>query len=172
MSVYLSCLLRSPFHVIFFEASHWPSGHMIRSRPLINRPSAPPSLPPQPQKIKKITQPNFFLQEKSRNLKKKSGDKSGNLSKIVSVLLSASFERFFVSCMWDFSSSIKKHCENRKKLRWEHLMGCLSVMFFYPKMWLLLRSIVLLSLLSLLLSHNLNFWVLSQFDFFLVLSQF
>ena len=28
----------SPFHVIFFEASHWPSGHMIRSRPLIGRP--------------------------------------------------------------------------------------------------------------------------------------
>ena len=29
----------SPFHVIFFEASHWPSGHMINSRPLIGQPS-------------------------------------------------------------------------------------------------------------------------------------
>ena len=27
--------LSVPFHVIFFQASHWPSGHMIRSRPLI-----------------------------------------------------------------------------------------------------------------------------------------
>ena len=34
MSVYVSIYL-SPFHVIYFEASHWPSGHMIRSRPLI-----------------------------------------------------------------------------------------------------------------------------------------
>ena len=28
----------SPSLAIFFEASHWPSGHMIRSRPLIGRP--------------------------------------------------------------------------------------------------------------------------------------
>ena len=28
------CIL-SPLHAIFFKASHWPSGHMIRSRPLI-----------------------------------------------------------------------------------------------------------------------------------------
>ena len=27
------CIYMSPFHVLFFEASHWPSGHMIRSRP-------------------------------------------------------------------------------------------------------------------------------------------
>ena len=27
----------SPFMQFFFEASHWPSGHMIRSRPLIDR---------------------------------------------------------------------------------------------------------------------------------------
>ena len=33
---------------------------------------------------------------------KKSGDKSGNLSKVVSVLLPASVERFFVSRMRDF----------------------------------------------------------------------
>ena len=37
MSVHISIYI-SPFHVIFFEASHWPSGHMIRSRPLIGRP--------------------------------------------------------------------------------------------------------------------------------------
>ena len=36
-SIYISMYL-SPSHVIFFEASHWPSGHMIRSRPLIGRP--------------------------------------------------------------------------------------------------------------------------------------
>ena len=30
-----SVCLMSPSHVIFFEASHLPSGHMIRSRPLI-----------------------------------------------------------------------------------------------------------------------------------------
>ena len=28
----------SPSHAIFFQASHWPSGHMIRSQPLIGRP--------------------------------------------------------------------------------------------------------------------------------------
>ena len=27
----------SPHNAIFFEASHWPSDHMIRSRPLIGR---------------------------------------------------------------------------------------------------------------------------------------
>ena len=35
--IYLSVCL-SPSHAIIFEASHWPSGHMIRSRPLIGRP--------------------------------------------------------------------------------------------------------------------------------------
>ena len=29
------------FHAIFFEASHWPSDHMTRSRPLIGQPSFP-----------------------------------------------------------------------------------------------------------------------------------
>ena len=29
----------SPPHAIFFEASHWSSDHMIRSRPLIGQPS-------------------------------------------------------------------------------------------------------------------------------------
>ena len=35
MSVYISIYL-SPFRVIFFEASYWPSGNMIRSWPLIS----------------------------------------------------------------------------------------------------------------------------------------
>ena len=38
------CLRRvclSPFHAFFFEASHWPSHHMTRSRPLIGQPSFP-----------------------------------------------------------------------------------------------------------------------------------
>ena len=33
--------LSVPFHAIFFEASHWPSDHMTRSRPLIGQPSFP-----------------------------------------------------------------------------------------------------------------------------------
>ena len=37
MSVCLSVAGMSPFHVIFFEASLWPSGHMINSRPLIGQ---------------------------------------------------------------------------------------------------------------------------------------
>ena len=40
MSVFL-CIC--PFSCNFFEASHWPSGHMIRSWPLIGR---PPPAPP------------------------------------------------------------------------------------------------------------------------------
>ena len=36
----------SPSHVIFFKVSHWPSDHMIRSRPLIGHP--PPPLTPTP----------------------------------------------------------------------------------------------------------------------------
>ena len=35
-SVCLFVCLMSPSHAIFSEASHWPSGHMIRSRPLIS----------------------------------------------------------------------------------------------------------------------------------------
>ena len=48
--------LSVPFNVIYFKASHWPSGHMISSRPLIGEasfttklsPSAPPPYPPTP----------------------------------------------------------------------------------------------------------------------------
>ena len=42
-SIYLSVCL-SPFHVTFFEASHWPSGHMISSKPLIGQLSFTPKL--------------------------------------------------------------------------------------------------------------------------------
>ena len=45
---------------------------------------------------------DFFWGEKSRNLNKIKLDKSRSLSKIVSVLLSASVKTFFVSCMRDF----------------------------------------------------------------------
>ena len=37
----MSVCLFVPFHAIFFEASHWPSDHMTRSRPLIGQPSFP-----------------------------------------------------------------------------------------------------------------------------------
>ena len=50
------CML--PPDVIYFEASHWPSYHMIWSRPLIGQrqtpPFNPPSTPP-PQTQKKLT---------------------------------------------------------------------------------------------------------------------
>ena len=50
-----------PFSCIFFQASHRPSGHMIRSRPLIGR----SPLPPQKKQIWffliKITQLLFFF---------------------------------------------------------------------------------------------------------------
>ena len=39
MSVLLSVCFMSPFHVTFFEDSHWPSDPMISSRPLIGQPS-------------------------------------------------------------------------------------------------------------------------------------
>ena len=39
--VCLFVCLMSPFHVIFFEASHWSSDHMTRSWPLISQPSFP-----------------------------------------------------------------------------------------------------------------------------------
>ena len=42
LSIYLSVCL-SPFHVNFFKASHWPSGQMIRSWPLIGQPPPPPN---------------------------------------------------------------------------------------------------------------------------------
>ena len=36
----------SPSYVIYFEASHWPSDHMISLRPLISQPFFPTVLPP------------------------------------------------------------------------------------------------------------------------------
>ena len=36
-----SLSILSPSHAIFFEASHWPSDHMISLRPLIGQPSFP-----------------------------------------------------------------------------------------------------------------------------------
>ena len=39
LSATLSVCLFVPFYVIFFEASHWPTDHMINSRPLIGQPS-------------------------------------------------------------------------------------------------------------------------------------
>ena len=39
--LYVVCMYVVPFHAIFFEASHWPSDHMTRSRPLIGQPSFP-----------------------------------------------------------------------------------------------------------------------------------
>ena len=45
----------SPSHAIFFKACHWPSDHMISSRPFIGKPSFPtllsPPIPLPPQKI-------------------------------------------------------------------------------------------------------------------------
>ena len=38
MCIYLSVCLSVTFLCNFFEASHWPSGHLIRSRPLIGPP--------------------------------------------------------------------------------------------------------------------------------------
>ena len=40
MSVYI-CIYMSPPQAIFFEASHWPSDHMISSRPPPSSPSPP-----------------------------------------------------------------------------------------------------------------------------------
>ena len=45
LCMYVSCIL-SPPHAIFFEASCWPSDHMISSRPLIGQPSFPPTPTP------------------------------------------------------------------------------------------------------------------------------
>ena len=36
--VAMSVRISSPPHAIVFEASHWPSDHMISSRPLIGKP--------------------------------------------------------------------------------------------------------------------------------------
>ena len=43
MSVCVSVCLFAPSGAVFFEASHWPSGHMTRSWPLIGQ---PPPAPP------------------------------------------------------------------------------------------------------------------------------
>ena len=40
MSVVCMSVCAVPFHAIFFEASHWPSDHMISLRPLIGQPPA------------------------------------------------------------------------------------------------------------------------------------
>ena len=37
MSVCLCVCLSAPSSAVFFKASHWPSGHMIRSLPLIDK---------------------------------------------------------------------------------------------------------------------------------------
>ena len=124
----------SPFHVIFVEASHWPSGHTIRSRPLIGwQPSPPPTgvcpgftrgfplvFPGFSQGFHGVFArvfPGFFFlillfcfleknHATSQKNKKKQFilflDKSRNLSKILSVLLLASVERFIVSRMQFF----------------------------------------------------------------------
>ena len=44
------CIILSLPRVIFFETSHWPSDHMISSRPIIGQPSSPPlkKMPPAP----------------------------------------------------------------------------------------------------------------------------
>ena len=44
MSVCLSVCVFAPSCAVCFEASHWPSDHMIRFRPLIGRPPPPLSL--------------------------------------------------------------------------------------------------------------------------------
>ena len=161
MSVYISfclsvCLSVCLLFMWLFLAFHWPSGHMIRSRPLIGWPNplAPPS-PGFPGSFPGFSQgfprvflvfsrgftriipgfsqgfpgifpgfsrgfasafPGFYLGFPmiflgfSRDLFLFSSKinkykvKSHNLSKIVSVVLSASVERFFVSCMQDFLS--------------------------------------------------------------------
>ena len=67
----------SPFHVIFFEASHWPSGHMISSRPLIGQ----------------------------RQRRWRGGVNKNLKSFLAAVLLSPSVKRFFVSRVRDFLMS-------------------------------------------------------------------
>ena len=70
--IYISICL-SPFHVSIFEASHWPSGHMIRS-----------------QQVCLLEEHVLHLQfPDEKNV-------------ILLVLLSTSGERFFVSRMRDF----------------------------------------------------------------------
>ena len=86
MSVYV--YICPHFHVIYFEASHGSSDHMISLRPLIGQPSFPTYLAPPPpcpptKKYKKLC----------------------NISKIVLVLLFASVKIFFVSRMRDFGGS-------------------------------------------------------------------
>ena len=40
--VAMSMCASAPLGAVFYEAFHWPSGHMISSRPLIGPPSLPP----------------------------------------------------------------------------------------------------------------------------------
>ena len=96
--IYIS---QSPFHVIFFEASHWPSDIMIRSRSFprvflgFSR-GFPGVFPGFSQGFPNVF-PGF-----SRYFPRVFPDKSHNLLKIVSVLLSVSVQRFFVSRMRNF----------------------------------------------------------------------
>ena len=59
--VTMSVCLLSPSHAIFFEAPHWPSGHMIRSRPLICQPS--------PLRPSKFFFSNSTLKKNKKNIK-------------------------------------------------------------------------------------------------------
>ena len=80
------------FLVIFFEASHCPSGHMISSRPsLVNPPSVPNLAPPPPKKSAPWRR------------RRRGGIKKMLKSFFAAVLLYASVKRFFVSRMRDFS---------------------------------------------------------------------
>ena len=94
------CLSVCPLsHEAFFEASHWPKGHMISSRPLIGQPSF----------TIKLRWVSFFFCPKAlwrqRRRQRRGGvNKKMLKSFLVAALLSALVERFFVSCMRDFLS--------------------------------------------------------------------
>ena len=96
----------SPSHAIFFEASHWPSDHMTRSRPLIGgqKWTQKVAVKSGPQKWRPKVAAKSGDQFKFFQICLK--DKSCNLFKFVSVLLSASVERFFVSRMRDLKKNI------------------------------------------------------------------
>ena len=135
----------SPSHAIFFNASHWPSDHMVRSRPLIG-PSELCLLDENSEEVHNLQSPdekmcswqpselclldenssitcNLLIYWEEKEYKQKSlylaekplgasnkkiflknafstfNEASGNK---VTVLQSASFERFGVSYIWDF----------------------------------------------------------------------
>ena len=128
----------SPLHV-FFEASHWPSGHMIRSRPLIG--------PPFPH----VVLMGFFLLRKIMqplSLKKRKEIKSRDLSKIVSVLLSALVNRFFVSHMRNFFS---------------HNLSYVTIWVFE---FCHNFSFWVVTILVFEFHHNVSVWISSQFEVF------